>query len=360
MTGITADPVFQLNCILWMLQPLPDIASAPTPVLHNAGYRVHYIGAQLVASPDTESRLSSRLGVKGSAAPDVIASAPDGAHWLAIECKASSFGPESSTSNQALKILAHAADLSPTVVAAAGTTVAGAAVYVTRVTEAAALYQTLTKLASRLSDAGISPAPVAALGLAAGAGTGVTVQLVDGTIPGPAGAALAQVTTLIPAAAPEEADPRPLYILPYDPSVTQTDLERQRCLQILIARGRAAAAARIGRCTDEGTLTVDGGELLESATYGVSRYWQDRHDHARTASLILDFVKAAIRDMGKRSTTGPVPQVERLHGPDRLKIQFVDADQRQATAEAVISCLLPDAPGRDPALHAELPFGSRA
>ena len=34
MTGITADPVFQLNCILWMLQPLPDIASAPTPVLH--------------------------------------------------------------------------------------------------------------------------------------------------------------------------------------------------------------------------------------------------------------------------------------------------------------------------------------
>lgn len=356
MTGITADPVFQLNCALWMLQPLPGVASAPKPVLHNAGYRVRYIGAQLVASPDIERRLSSCLGLKGSAAPDVIASASDGERWLAIECKASSFGPESSTSSQALKILAHAADLSPTVVAAARDTVAGAAVYVTRDNEAAPLYQTLTKLADRLSAANISPAPISALGLAASAGTGVTVRLVDGTISGPAGAVLGKVTTLIPAASSGETDPRPLYILPYDPSVTQTDPERQRCLQILIARGRAAAVERIGRGGAEGALTLDAGELLESATYGVSRYWQDRHDRARTANLILDFVKAAIRDMGKRHAAGPVPQVERLHGPDRLKIQFVDADQRQATAEAVISCPLPAAPGRDPALHAELPF----
>ena len=138
MTDITADPVFQLNCVLWMLQPLPTlqvpggVGGPPNPVLHAAGYRIRALGMRLTAPPATEAALAGKFGLRGRAAPDVIASAPEGEHWLAIECKASSFGPESTTSHQALKILAQAADLSLIPVAPDGTAVPGAAVYATR------------------------------------------------------------------------------------------------------------------------------------------------------------------------------------------------------------------------------------
>ena len=119
------------------------------------------------------------------------------------------------------------------------------------------MHRTLGILADRLTAQGIAPAPSATLGLASLPQTGITVCIVGGSIPGPGGAALAQVTTLIPSAGPDEQDPRPLYIIPYDPSVTQDEQERERCLKILLARGRAEAASQVGGGSAAAPLTLD-------------------------------------------------------------------------------------------------------
>jgi hypothetical protein len=47
MTDPSGDPVFQLNTVLWMLQPLPNRVGALQPVLYNAGYRVRALGKSL-------------------------------------------------------------------------------------------------------------------------------------------------------------------------------------------------------------------------------------------------------------------------------------------------------------------------
>lgn len=358
MTDITADPVFQLNCVLWMLQPLPSgVAGPPNPVLHSKGYRVRALSMSLTAPPAVEAALAAKLRLRGRAAPDVVASAPAGGHWLAIECKASSFGPESTTSNQALKILAQTADLSLIAGAPAGTAVPGAAVYATRASQGAALHDTLTTLASRLTEQAIASAPTATLGLESVPGTGVTVRSVGGRVPDPGGAALAKTTTLVPAAGPDEHDPRPLYIIPFDPGVTQEGQERERCLKILLARGRAEAASQIGGSTAAGPLTLDAEQLLSKATYGISERWKDSRDRKEAARLILDFVREAVRDMRKHARTrSDAPEYTLHQSPYSLEINQTQPQQRQAVADAIIGYPLPGEPSREAALRAELPF----
>src|SRR6266581_3195760 len=78
------DPIFQLNVLLWLAQPLPS-GDAITPLLHSGGFEV-------------------QVGVR----PDVILAKESSGKFAITECKGSSFGSGSSTAHQARTLLALA------------------------------------------------------------------------------------------------------------------------------------------------------------------------------------------------------------------------------------------------------------
>lgn len=336
MTELAADPVFQLNTVLWMLQPSPTFPHAVDAVLYKAGYSVRQLGGRLSAPAAVEAVLAEKFGLRGVPAPDVLADAPDADPRLVFECKASSFGPESSTAEQAQKVLARAVDLSLAVGAAPGKTVPGAVAYLTRAEQTGALAQTLTKLAAEFAEHEVSTAPASVLGVSVEPGEGVVVSLTDGTLPGRAGAVLREPCVVVPAAGDEEVA-RPLYLVPYDPSVEQTEEERQRCLRVLLERARAHITSLIGRAAPPSTVVVDGLQVLADATYGLSAYWQDIKARDAAARKALGFAKTALRQLKPTA-----PEVtERSSNPPRLEVRLTSAVERDAAANGLMAAVLP-------------------
>jgi hypothetical protein len=351
MTDPSGDPLFQLNAVLWMLQPMPEDSSAVNAVLHYRGYAVRSMGQTLTADADLERLLAVKLDLRGAPAPDVLASAPAGDSWPIFECKKSSFSPDSSTSGQASKILARGADLSLTAGSPPGQRIGGCVVFVTREENAIELQKTLDQLRSTLETAGVLPAPACTVGLRVEAGVGLCAHVALGSFPGAGGEALADDVIVVPAAAPEE-DARPLYLVPFDPSVEQDDEERLLCRRILLARGRAHAASILGRGPAQGTAVLQGPELIDLATYGLAKYWRDSNAREMAGQEILRFVKAALSSMRKPKA----PMVTEGSGPKRLEVVIQSDDHRQECAEAVISHPLPGDPEISPFVEDELPF----
>lgn len=351
MTDSSADPLFQLNTVLWMLQPLPNRPGALRPVLYDAGYRVRALGKSLTASADVERVLATELDLRGAPAPDVLASAPDDHPWPVFECKASSFGSESSTSKQATKILARANDLALVAGTPPGVALSGCVVYVTRRDQVDDLQATLTGLGGTLRAVDLEPAPSSAIGISVETGIGLVVGPVVGDLPGPAGDALAEPVTVLEAAGPDE-DARPLYLVPFDPSIDQSDEERSACLRILLARARAQAASVLGRSPAPGNAILEAHQLLEDATYGLSKFWRDNKARDAAAHEVLKFVRAALGSLRK----GTAPFVAEGNGPRRLEVHLQSEDQRQGCAEAVLAMPLPGEVRLPEVIAEELPF----
>jgi hypothetical protein len=350
MSSLAADPVFQLNTVLWMLQPLPDQPGAIRPMLYRAGYRVRALGKPLSAPAEVERSLAVNLNLRGRPAPDVLASAPPGSPWLVIECKASSFSSSSTTSAQATKILARAAELSLVAGSPPGVEVPGHVVYVTRSDRAADLQATLDELAATLRAASLEPASAGTLGMRVETGVGLVVEQAGGQLPEAAREALDGEVVILEAAGPEE-DARPLYLVPYDPSVEQTADERTRCLRILLARARAHAASLIGRSPAPGTAVLEGAELLHGATFGLSKFWSDTQARTAAAHETLRFVKAALRSM--RSST---PFMMDGSSPVRIEVTLNCDGHRQECAEAIMTARLPEDPELPEFIADELPL----
>jgi hypothetical protein len=92
------------------------------PALHQAGYVLHSFGRSLPVPFEKQSAVNALLqGGKGPADPDLIAERALGGASLLIECKRSSFGPDSTTADQAVKLLAVAEDVSDLLGVPAGT-----------------------------------------------------------------------------------------------------------------------------------------------------------------------------------------------------------------------------------------------
>ena len=242
-------------------------------------------------------------------------------------------------------------DLSLTVGSPPDTRVDGCAVFVTREAEASALQETLEELRSTLDHAAILPAPASTMGLRVETGVGLVAHVVAGAFPGAGGEALADDVILVPAAGPEE-DARPLYLVPFDPSVEQDDEERFLCLRILLARGQAHAASILGRGPAQGTAVLQGHELIDAATYGLAKYWRDSGAREKAAHEILRFVKSALAAMRKPKA----PMVTEGSRPKRLEVVSQSGEHRQECAEAVLAHPLPGEPKIAAFVEEELPF----
>lgn len=99
------DPIFQLNTLLWLAQPLPD-GNEIKPLFYKQKFTVYAIAPLFVmpidlrlAAQETQIRMQDRVR------PDIVLTQESNRKFAFIECKTSAFGPNSSTAEQARSLM---------------------------------------------------------------------------------------------------------------------------------------------------------------------------------------------------------------------------------------------------------------
>ena len=89
-SDLIANPLYQVNLVLWMVQPSTQLPIKP--ILYQAGYRLHDIEPELPLPLDLAGSLSDKnLEISDPVSPDVVLDTPK-QEYVLVECKASMFG----------------------------------------------------------------------------------------------------------------------------------------------------------------------------------------------------------------------------------------------------------------------------
>lgn len=338
--SILADPVFQLNLVLWMLQGLPDRGPV-RPLLREAGLLLESIGRRLSIAPEHRPRLRELGFGDGAPGPDVVATDLEECPAVAIECKSNSFGPESSDARQAARILVAAQSL-PSLLGRPGG--AGQVAYVTQYGDHERLADALVVLRERLAEAGLRCAVCWTLGLVR-VPEGLAIARSERLAPPPTLMSLL-VSPAVVLRLADDQDPRPLYLIPWDPSVQQEPAMRKFCQDVLFARVAQAAAARIGQTVPPAPVSLEGRWLLTEATSGLAGRWRDRSAVDRAESECVELIKRALGPMADRVRL-------RIEGnPIRMEVELRDQATVEAAALAVARL--------DPTMHEPIESGQLA
>lgn len=264
---IEADSLFQLNVLIWALFPLPTGAPV-TPALRNLGYRLRYVEYQLptgVGDLADVQAATPRIGPNPVA--DLVLERTSDDRYVLAECKASSYGSESTTAEQGRGLLLAGAQIRARLGVATG---AAEACFVVPTPQAADMDTTISEMTRQLAE----------FGQTASNGGAVNVEVrADGVYIGrddePAGNALLP-TELRPMVRVLEIasgeDPHPLYVVPWTPDASQsTDLTAFR------EKVRSELLSRLGRASVPGLTTVAFEDVLDSVSHGIYRHWRDKN-----------------------------------------------------------------------------------
>ncbi|MCQ3811727.1 MAG: hypothetical protein KTV68_14360 [Acidimicrobiia bacterium] len=288
---LLSDQVFQLNTFLWALEDLPK-TSQTKPVLRQAGYYLSSIGRRVIMPVD-EHVAAALQNLSGSA--DRSPCHPD--LWLKhnsdlieplIELKARGFSPDSSNRKQALKLLAAAPDLAPSL--GVPDERPGHVLYATISTDAEGLATTLKDLALALETEKVPAAPTGVIGLSVDADGVALSSPTPSDLPEPAAIALADPVIVLPQDGMNAI--QPLYFIPWIPGIegSQDPELSSDGLRELTARVLTHALAEVGQAQTPTTLTLDGQLLLNRATFGVFAHWRDadRKQFSEAAAKIVE------------------------------------------------------------------------
>lgn len=295
---LAADPVFQLNVLLWALEDLPDI-TAVQPVLRRVGYRVESLGRPLLLPADARTASALRT-VAGSADrspchPDLCLENQDHPVTLVVELKSSGFSQGSSNVRQAVKLIVASHDLAESY--AETQPRPGHVVYGTVESDAARLAETLQGLRESVTSHAMPAAPAATVGISID-DEGARLSTSPGSdLPAPAQRALQAAAVVLHRHG--EDDIRPLYLIPWTPGIEGTqDPELQADgYRELTARIIVGAMAIVGQAIVPTTLDITGSMLLSRATFGVFDRWRDA-DRRQFAAAATGVLTNALRSLG--------------------------------------------------------------
>lgn len=338
---VLRDPMFQLNLALWLLLPTP-LQSNVRPILREAELELESLSRELpVPIPDRPAIAAAlRTNDPPSApAPDVLTQHRDQPGYLAIECKGASFGTGSSNARQAAGLLAVLRDLGPALGSSTGPQ-PGTLAYLTAADDHVAMHATLADLSEALHQQGVRTAPFGALGVERRA-DGLYLKLAEGSgLPPALSTACSSEPRVVEVGADD--DPRPLYLIPWDPSVEQAPDERAFCQNVLFARLAAEAVSVIGRAPVPGRVQLDVDDLLTAATFGVYPRWRSKGDVRQVQRESRRYLVEAMQPIdGVDVTTA---------GQTRLECEIADDDARLKAIDALERRESP-APGTDTGLE---------
>ena len=286
-----ADPIFQLNVVLWSLIDLPDIKGIfINPALGRAGYSVYALDKKVMLldrQDITESIIEMTGRLPDPAVPDVWLEHQSEDAYPILELKSHGFGLESKDKViQMLKIMAGSYDLS--ISTGATSKQPGHVIYVTVADDMEPMTGTLKSLESELTKYGIPSAPSAIIGLAEQGGSVTLVSPEPDQLPEPLKRMLTEPVIILQAVT-KDYDVTPLYLVPWSPNISNNSDFKQEGLEILTERILVYIRAEVGRNTNEEKVTIDCKEILNKATLEVFKHWQGnvRKRFIKTAKDII-------------------------------------------------------------------------
>lgn len=285
------DPLFQLNALLWLAQPLPE-KSEINSLLYQKGFMVYAIAPLLGLPPDLRLMAQgARINVQERVRPDVVLAHEGDRKFAFTECKANSFAPASSTAEQARSLLVVAGPRAAEVLGLAPGQVTDSLVaFMTPQSEQGRLAQTLTTLYEELDAAKIPGGQFSVLGLL------LTETEVSIAINDRASAFFALPSGIHPFIRREpDTDPKPLYFIPYDPDIDQSPEEREFCKRVLFERIQSTVVAAVGRASPPCELSLNSEKILNDAMFGMYGQWENRESARHMQRLCRQLMGALMQ-----------------------------------------------------------------
>ncbi|MBL7222863.1 MAG: hypothetical protein ISS72_03325 [Candidatus Brocadiae bacterium] len=320
------DPLFQLNAVLWMTQPLPSAAEIK-PLLYSRGFRVRAIAPPLAPPPDLQLRAQEkRVDLKASVRPDVIV-ADERGRFAVTECKASSFGPGSSTAEQARSLLVVGGPRCSEVLALSDAAVSRSVVaYVMPEDQRDVFLPTLAQLDGELATAKLSPGTACIMGLRASARAISVVADEEArsffNLPN-------QTSTFL--TVERDTCPRPLYFIPYDPDNEQSPAERKLCQRQLYERFLGGVVCATGRAIPPSNVLLRPERMLNDAMFGMFEHWENRDATRHMKKLCRVFMTAV------RTAVEPVvPDAIQFEPAVGWHITLADHDMQERMLKALM------------------------
>jgi hypothetical protein len=278
---ILRDPLFQLNALLWLSQPLPTTYEI-TPLLYEQGFTVYSLSPLFGLPPDLQlTAQNAQINMQRVARPDVVLR-HEGDHKFAFtECKASSFSVESSTARQARTLLVIAGPRSAEILGLGIDQVSSSLLaFMVPENECEQSNQTLRELCLELDENHLPIGQFCTLGLLL---TKSDISIVVDNVGG-------EFFKISPGSYPfirldQDTDPRPFYFIPYDPDVSQSRREEAFCKRILFERIHSAIVAAVGRANPPVKLLLKSPEILNDAMFGVYGRWENRESRKHMRKL---------------------------------------------------------------------------
>jgi len=285
---ICKDPLFQLNLAIWMTQSQPSTHFYIYPLFYESGLNIYSIGPPLALPPDIRLAVSDRIACQESARPDLVLELKEKKRFCVLECKSSSFGSESSTSNQARTLLLLAGPIvSEVLVSGKRGENEGILCYFIGPNNAGLMDRTLEILAEEIKDK---------INFETGRFGCFVIKSSKSTIVLEYSEPIKNFLNLVKDSPvdiikfEEDTDPRPLYLIPYDPNVNQTREEQEFCRRVLFERILSHIISNIGSADIPTSITFTTAELLNLATFGVYEIWDDTDAKKHIRKLVKDFL----------------------------------------------------------------------
>jgi hypothetical protein len=322
LNDLLGDPIFQLNAILWLAQPLHE-GSPIIPLFYQQGFSVYAIAPPLGIPPDVRLvAQTAQIDLQDRVRPDVVLTNERNQSYVFTECKKNSFGPTSSTAHQARGLLVLAGPRSHEILGLGPGQVSSSLLgFVAPEAVGQSLANTLEVLNKELDGAAIPAGRYSVLGISLNANA---ISLaVDQT-----GGAFFNLT---PGTHPfmqrhPDTDPRPLYFIPFDPDVEQSKEERSLCKRILFERMHSSVLAAVGRIDPPRELLLQSQRILNDATFGMYEHWENK-DSARfmrrLCNQFLDSIAKAVNTLSPGAMTFQHQVGWQLSLPDQARHEKV-------------------------------------
>jgi len=325
-TELLRDPLFQLNIILWLTQPMPPQGSI-TPLLHQKGFSVYAIAPTLSVPPGIALAVQrSSLQTQQRVRPDVVLKRETDLNFALVECKASSFGVATEQAIQARTFLLLADELLAEVLGLSPEQIhASILAYALPHSESALLKATLSTLSNELRRHHLPTGDSTIIGLDIDSRDLRVVFDKSGS----RFFSIASGSHTVMQVQPGD-DPRPLYFIPYDPDVHQSPEENLFCKRILFERIHSVVLAAVGRASSPESLTLNIDNLLNEATFGMFGLWENRESLKHMRGMCRQLITALARAVNKE-----VKGSLSYEPPEELTVVLSDTDQHHQVLAAI-------------------------
>jgi hypothetical protein len=297
-TRLIANPLYQVNLLIWMLQP--STGAVVEPVLQKAGYRLFQIEPELSLPIElVESLQKNGFAHSNPVNPDLLICSPAN-DYIPLECKSRMFGSQlqpgggDSQIKQARSLLllippflASALALQPRSVASSHV------VYLAQHEPKIAQAEGLSNLSAELKKSSYRTIPFGLLGLSV-EGNAIVLRgkYQHAKLPDALDKRLGKRRITVQKIVDDQTDPRPLYYLPWMPDNPSEDDEYSQ--QAFANRILAAAVSQIGPRKPPCEITLNVETLLGAATNNLYSQWRDKDVRKRLQKRAKELLKKSL------------------------------------------------------------------